>query len=214
MPDALSEKALAVVEMAQDGRFDAIREMFAPQLKALVAADAIRAAWTTEIARRGGVSSVGTPVVEPAGPGVSLVKVPLTYEGGDMTVVLSFDDRNALTGLQLAPASAAAPTEPWIAPSYVGTKAIEERDVRLGSGSLTAEGTLTLPVRQGQYPAVVLLAGSGPSDHDAIVGRNKPLKDLTWGLATRGVATLRFDKVTYAHRDQAANLPDFTLDDE
>lgn len=214
MPDALSEKALAVVGMARDGRFDAIWEMFAPQLQALVAADAIRAAWTSEVNRRGEVSSVGTPVVEPAGTGVSLVKVPLTFEGGDMTVVLSFDDRGALTGLQLAPASAAAPTEPWIAPSYVDIKAFEERDVTLGSGPLAAEGTLTLPLGQGQYPAVVLLAGSGPSDRDATIKRNKPLKDLASGLATRGIATLRFDKVTHAHRDQVANRPDFTVNDE
>ena len=46
---------------------------------------------------------------------------------------------------------------------------------------------------------MVLLAGSGSLDRDETIGRNKPLKDVAWGLASRGVAVLRFDKVTYAH---------------
>ena len=214
MPDDLSEKALAVMEMARAGRFDAIREMFAPQLQALVATEALRAAWTSEVDRRGEVSSVGTPIVEPAGPGVSLVRIPLAFDGEGMTVVLSFDGRGALTGLQLAPASAATPTEPWVAPPYVDTNAFEEREVTLGSGPLAAQGTLALPRGQDQCPAAVLLAGSGPSDRDETIGRNKPLKDLASGLATLGIASLRFDKVTYAHRDQLASLPSFTVNDE
>jgi dienelactone hydrolase len=41
---------------------------------------------------------------------------------------------------------------------------------------------------------VVLLAGSGALDRDETIGRNKPLKDIAWGLASRGVAVARFDK--------------------
>ncbi|HEU5348082.1 MAG TPA: alpha/beta fold hydrolase, partial [Ktedonobacterales bacterium] len=35
-----------------------------------------------------------------------------------------------------------------------------------------------------------------------------------WGLASRGVAVLRFDKATYAHSSQVANMPNFTMADE
>jgi hypothetical protein len=61
---------------------------------------------------------------------------------------------------------------------------------------------------------VVLLAGSGPQDRDETIGRNKPFKDLAWGLASHGVGVLRFDKVTYAHGRQLAGARDFTLSDE
>ena len=37
--------ALAILEMAQSGRFAEIRELFAPQLRPLVPADALQAAW-------------------------------------------------------------------------------------------------------------------------------------------------------------------------
>lgn len=48
----------------------------------------------------------------------------------------------------------------------------------------------------------------------ATIGANKPLKDLAWGLASRGVAVLRFDKVTHAHRRELAKVREFTLLDE
>jgi dienelactone hydrolase len=41
-----------------------------------------------------------------------------------------------------------------------------------------------------------LVHGSGPNDRDESIGPNKPFKDLAWGLATRGIAVLRYDKRT------------------
>ena len=84
----------------------------------------------------------------------------------------------------------------------------------IGSGPLAVPGTLSLPRRDGRRPAVVLLGGSGPNDRDETIGRNKPFKDLAWGLASRGVAVLRFDKVTYTHGEKAAQDRGFTVADE
>jgi uncharacterized protein len=61
---------------------------------------------------------------------------------------------------------------------------------------------------------VVLLAGSGSLDRDETIGRNKPFKDLAWGLASRGVAVARFDKVTHAHAAELEDVDGFTLSDE
>jgi hypothetical protein len=60
----------------------------------------------------------------------------------------------------------------------------------------------------------VLLGGSGPEDRDGSIGRSKPLKDLAWGLASRGIAVLRFDKVTHAHPDLVRENRAFTVADE
>jgi dienelactone hydrolase len=46
------------------------------------------------------------------------------------------------------------------------------------------------------------------------MGRNKPFKDLAWGLASCGVAVLRFDKATYAHPTQVKAAVDFTVVEE
>lgn len=52
---------------------------------------------------------------------------------------------------------------------------------------------------------MVLVAGSGPSDRDESIGPNKPLRDLAYGLATRDIAVLRFDKRTYARPQDFAD---------
>lgn len=207
---------LAVLEMAQAGRFAEIHDMYAPPLRAMVPAEALQAAWEAELGRRGPVTSVGVPVSEPAGPGagVVVVKVPVTCERGALTVLVSVSDAGWLAGLQLAPASAAEPAGPWQPPAYADPGKFDEQDVTVGSGPLAVPGTLSLPRQPGLRPAIVLLAGSGPLDRDETIGRNKPFKDLAWGLASRGVAVLRFDKVTYAHPSQAAESRDVTAADE
>jgi len=205
---------LAVLDMAQAGQFAEIRELFAPQLRAMVTAGALQAAWSAEIARQGPVRSVGTPVSEPAGMGIVLVRIPVTFERADLTVIVSVDEAGWLTGIQLAPASAAEPAGQWEPPAYADAEKFDEQDVTVGSGPLAVPGTLSLPHEPGPRPAVVLLSGSGPGDRDETMGRNKPFKDLAWGLASSGVAVLRFDKVTYAHRSQVQQMPDVTVADE
>ncbi|NUS93722.1 MAG: alpha/beta fold hydrolase, partial [Nocardia sp.] len=104
--------------------------------------------------------------------------------------------------------------EGWQAPEYVVAAAFTEREVAVGSGALTVPGTVTTPRGGGPFPAVVLLAGGGPFDRDGTAGPNKNLKDIAWGLASRGVAVLRFDKVTHAHAGQVAATTGFTPTDE
>jgi dienelactone hydrolase len=211
VPDSIG---VAVVEMARAGRFEEIRDLFAPQLRSMVKPDALQVAWRSELERRGPVTSLGEPVSEPAGAGVVVVKVPVTCEHGALTVVISVTEAGMLAGIQLAPPNAAEPTAPWQPPPYADPAAFDEHDVTLGSGALAVPGTMSLPHPPGVHPAVVLLAGSGVLDRDETIGRNKPFKDLAWGLASRGVAVLRFDKVTFAHSAEVKSATGFTVADE
>jgi alpha-beta hydrolase superfamily lysophospholipase len=56
--------------------------------------------------------------------------------------------------------------------------------------------------------------GSGPNDRDETVGANKPFKDLATGLASRGIAVLRYDKRTRVHGGKVAGLTGFTVHQE
>jgi hypothetical protein len=135
-------------------------------------------------------------------------------EHGQLAVIVTVNGADELTGIQLAPASAMAAIEPWEPPAYAVPAAFDEQDVTLGTGPLAVSGVLSLPHEPRPCAAVVLLAGSGPMDLDETIGRNKPFKDLAWGLASRGVAVLRFDKVTHAHPDLVAPRREFTVTDE
>lgn len=61
------------------------------------------------------------------------------------------------------------------------------------------KGILTLPDGDGPFPGVVLVHGSGSSNMDEKVGKLTPFRDLAEGLAQRGVASIRYDKRSFAH---------------
>ncbi|MGH2871272.1 MAG: alpha/beta fold hydrolase [Solirubrobacteraceae bacterium] len=206
--------ALKALELAQAGRFDEIREMFTPQLRQLVVPEALREGWEAELTRQGPVVSIGEPTSDPGARGSPIVRVPVRCERGGFTLIASMGPEGQLAGLQLAPSSAAAPIAPWEPPADADPTRFDEHELTIGSGPLSVPGSATIPRTSPPVAAVVLLAGSGSLDRDETIGRNKPLKDIAWGLATRGLAALRFDKVTHAHPAEVARKREFTLSDE
>jgi hypothetical protein len=124
-----------------------------------------------------------------------VVYVTYRFEKGDVDVKMVFNPTGQIAGLffQNAGSENAAAYE---APAYVDRNKFTDQEVTVGSGEWALPGTLSLPVGEGPFPAVVLVHGSGPNDRDETVGANKPFRDLAWGLATRGIAVLRYEKRT------------------
>ncbi len=54
-------------------------------------------------------------------------------------------------------------------------------------------GTLTMPDRNGKFPAVVLISGSGPQDRDETIFNHKPFLIISDYLTRNGIAVLRYD---------------------
>lgn len=205
--------ALTILDLAQAERFADIRDRFAPSLRPIVSADVLKAAWDAGVAQLGPVRSVGTPSATP-NEQVAVVTVPVYFERGTLTLQVSLTATGELTGLQLLPADGTEAPVPWEPPPYADPDRFNEQDVTLGDGPLAVPGTLTLPKIAEPVPALVLVGGSGPVDRDTTIGKSKPFKDLAWGLASRGIAVLRFDKITHAHPEQAKANRDFTVADE
>ena len=89
-------------------------------------------------------------------------------------------------------------------PSYGVTSMFREEGVTVGKASRWAlPGTLTIPAGTGPFPAIVLVHGSGPNDRDETLGPNKPFQDLAWGLASQGIAVLRYEKRTRVYTGDA-----------
>ena len=79
-------------------------------------------------------------------------------------------------------------------------------------------GLLTLPEKlMDPAPAVVMVHGSGPSNMDEKIMKLTPFKDLAEGLAKHGIASIRYDKRTFAYaRKMAKECPTVrveTIDD-
>ncbi len=161
IPASPAERTITTIELARHGRFDDIRDLFLDQLRPMVSADVLRAAWDTEISRLGPVISVGAPVAEAGPQHAVVVKVPVTCEHGAMTVVASLSSTGQLMGIQLAPPSAAEPTGSWAPPDYAAPEQFDEQEVLVGPGPLAVPGTITRPRAARPRPGIVLLAGSG-----------------------------------------------------
>jgi dienelactone hydrolase len=135
--------------------------------------------------------------------GYEIVFVTCRFESGPVDIKLIYDDERRIAGLWFVPTaesegSAAAPAESEL-PEYADRAAFEETDLTVGSGEWELPGTLSIPHGEGPFPAVVLVHGSGPNDRDETIGPNKPFRDIAWGLASNGVAVLRYDKRTKVH---------------
>jgi pimeloyl-ACP methyl ester carboxylesterase len=59
---------------------------------------------------------------------------------------------------------------------------------------VSLSGTLTLPDSTGIFPAIILIAGSGPNDRDETIFGHKPFYLLSDYLTRNGFAVLRYDK--------------------
>ena len=119
-----------------------------------------------------------------------------------------------VSALAFVPGCASAPYQ---TPDYARLDALRESEVTIGAGTQWAlPATLTMPLGMGSVPAIVLVHGSGPNDRDEthINPANKPFKDLALGLASRGVAVLRYEKRSKEHGAEMVAKKDLTVQDE
>jgi len=78
------------------------------------------------------------------------------------------------------------------------TYQIVSEEITWRAAGVTVHGTLTRPEKEGPWPALLFIAGSGPTDRDwnsrILAGKNGSGQLLAEALARRGVAALRYDK--------------------
>ena len=147
--------------------------------------------------------------------GYDVVLVTCQFERTTLDAKVVFNSQKQIAGLFFVPSHAAAGASG--PPPYAQTNSFHEKEFTVGSGPWQLPGTLTLPNTPGRpLPVLVLVHGSGPNDRDESVGANKPFRDLAWGLATKGIAVLRYEKRTREHaaKFMAAGLGKFTVQQE
>lgn len=139
-------------------------------------------------------------------------RVPLVFYSAAQQLKVVRTGSESLAEVMLAEVPKPAAYQP---PSYAVPSMFNEHEVAVGAGSQwSLPGTLTLPSGDGPFPAVVLVHGSGPNDRDETLGPNKPFQDLAWGLASQGIAVLRYDKRTRVYPAQFVALPNATVKEE
>lgn len=80
---------------------------------------------------------------------------------------------------------------------------------------ITLAGTLTLPKKEGNFPAVILITGSGAQNRDEEIMGHKPFLVLADFLTKNGIAVLRYDDRGVAKSTgdfETATTQDFATD--
>jgi uncharacterized protein len=146
--------------------------------------------------------------------GYDIAFVTSQFEKAKVDIKVVLNSKRQVAGLFFLPG-----TEPAAPPSYVHPEAFQEKPVTVGQAKWALPGTLSLPLGSSPFAAVVLVQGSGPSDRDETVGPNKPFRDLAMGLASQGIAVLRYEKRTKRYPTECVALgaqltvKDETIDD-
>ena len=209
MDDLLSLSRTFVKQLAQEDyaaathSFDATMQKVMPQEK-------LRAAWHAILAQAGALKQqLGTRTTK--AQGYDIVIVTCEFVLAKIDIKLVFDSQKRIAGLFFSPTDTSS--EYKSAP-YARPGTFEEKEVAVGSGEWVLKGSLTLPLGSGPFPALVLVHGSGPHDRDETIGPNKPFRDLAEGLASQGIAVLRYEKRTHAYGNKLETIKNFTVNQE
>jgi uncharacterized protein len=158
-----------------------------------------------------GTPTVGSPQISRLGASTDVAAFPVAFPSAQLTVQIRLNAGGQITTFFIG--RAAAPAVKWERPAYSKPDSFTEREVTVGSDQWKLPGTLTLPAGKGPFPAVALTQGSGPLDRDETLGGTKVFKDLAEGLASRGIAVLRYERRTRQY-PRAASLRNLTVNDE
>ncbi len=206
--------ASAFVSALASGDFAAAAGMEDGQMRASAPAARLSSIWHGFVGQYGAFKSAGA-VSTASDPPYTIAVVSTQFTNDLVDLRVTVDGSGEVAGLFVASATAVGPSGSVAPASYVRPGSFAEADVTVGTAPWALPGTLTMPVGPGPFPAVVLVAGSGPEDRDETFGPNKPFEDLAWGLASAGIAVLRYDKRTLVYaRQMAADESSLTVRQE
>ncbi len=195
----LAEKYPALIqlltpEMKKGLPIEVLRDKISPGLKQLGKAEKIEAARTEKSGQ------------------FTIVVIPVEFAVTAVNMQITVDAAGLIAGFYVRPPD--TPVSTWKSPAYSNPAAFREREITVGEGDWKLPGTLTIPTGTGPFPAVVLVHGSGPNDRDETVLSTKVFKDLAEGLASKGIAVLRYDKRTKVHGAKMTTVKNLTVREE
>lgn len=77
-----------------------------------------------------------------------------------------------------------------------------KEELSFGIKGYEVKGELIKPKNSNKPKIAVIVGGSGPTNRDASINGFQPYKDIAIGLAEKGIASFRYDKRAFSHKDK------------
>ena len=127
--------------------------------------------------------------------GEGTILAMVTHRHGGSSVQLTFDENNDVAGLWFGMREDEVDYA-----IELPTGGVIEQEIVLGEGTqYELRAIITRPVMSATVPGVVLVHDSGAYDRNEAIGNCAPFADIAHGLAQRGIASIRYDKRTFAY---------------
>lgn len=192
------EQARRLLDLCQAGKYEEATANFDDKMRAALGPAQLEELWKKLGRQLGPLEKMGPPRTDKLLTSTR-VKIRCDFKNMPLDALVSFNAQGQIEGFFLVRAEKQADAPE---PPYVDKSKFTEEQVTVGSPGWPLPGTLTRPVGVASAPLVILVHGSGPNDRDETLGPNAPFRDLAHGLASRGVAVLRYDKRTFAHKEK------------
>ncbi len=194
--DALTVKAREFLTALEKGDFKLAARDFDETMFKVSGPEKLEALWKGQLPKQLGAFKKQTASRRDLLQGYEIVLITCEFEKATLDTRVVFDKAGKIAGFGFVPTAPPVKYEP---PAYADPAKFVESDIIVGSGEWQLPATLTIPKGAGPFPGLVLVHGSGPNDRNESLGPNRPFQDLAWGLATRGIAVLRYDKRSKVH---------------
>lgn len=207
-----TDKELTVVELSEmlsakmaEGDFSETFSCFSSKLKASLPQSQLETAWSDTVISIGSYVGYDKTETETDG-GFEIVNCFLKYSDSGLLVKLTYNNNKEIDGVWLNYYTITNSEEPKVSDKFAETA--------IKVGELSIDGMLTIPNGIENPPIVILVQGSGQSDMNETVGKanNQPFKDIAYGLAENGIASIRYNKRYYQFSEKAKS--DMTIFDE
>lgn len=204
--EQLEAKTTTIVQHLLDGDYEAASSYFAPELTQQLPVESLQAGWEQMVGPSGnyiGQESLSSNIEGNR----CTVAALLRFANNGILVSITYDSKEQVIGMW---------TNYQIIDGPADDASYTEIDITVaGDPELPLRGKLTLPKEVDNPPVVILVQGSGSSDMNETIYSNAPFRDIAWGLAEQGIASIRYDKRYYTYPDKAVELNNaVTIDDE
>jgi uncharacterized protein len=202
-PEELIARSKVFVDLMAKEDFAGANKMLDASIQKLLSAEQLSKVWKMLPAQFGAYQKQVGARHEPSGLN-ELVIVNCEFQRSPMDFRFTFNGSGGMVSVRVVPGVVVVPK-----PDNV-----KETELVVDAGDWPLPATLSTPASGGPFPAVVLVHGSGPQDQDETIFANKPFRDLAWGLASRGIAVLRYFKRTKEYPNRATAGGAITLKEE